>query len=318
MCNITTTPSSHLLCITSRKVLESTRANRYKQKTPQMTLRLLKELYPWTFGSETTNQSRIPPTDRRCAHELSHVVVSHVVVDGWSIAVRAFTCLRVCTIVSLLGSCLFASFFCQIQQIFRKMVRGWTWLPPPSRITIKIYMYMYAYTFSLWEAAPPIVTVRTTNRQNVDTERSLKKLCKNMHAHEGMVANQNVVLILFPQVPKFYFWESKIFLSSEMMNYQPQYIQKRDIVDVQKIKDKHKTWAIQFNQKMPLYKDSCYSWTELNTDNSKIGQCSRDLLKMQFQYLFSFFLVLSATIPSCTCEFPYMRVSQALILNTGL
>jgi len=43
-------------------------------------------------------------------------------------------------------------------------------------------------------------------------------------------------------------------------------------------KSKKKCWAIQLNQKMPLYKDSCYSWTELITDNSKIGPWSRDLL----------------------------------------
>jgi len=36
----------------------------------------------------------------------------------------------------------------------------------------------------------------------------------------------------------------------------------------------------------------------LNTDNSKIGPWSRDLLDVQFKYLFSVFLGLSATIPS--------------------
>jgi len=56
-----------------------------------------------------------------------------------------------------------------------------------------------------------------------------------------MAANQNVVLILFPQVPKLYLWESKIFLSSKMMNYQPQHNQKREILDFQKIKYKYKS-----------------------------------------------------------------------------
>ena len=36
-------------------------------------------------------------------------------------------------------------------------------------------------------------------------------------------------------------------------------------------RSKKKPWAIQFNQKMPLYKDRCYSWTELINDNSKIA-----------------------------------------------
>ena len=87
-----------------------------------------------------------------------------------------------------------------------------------------------------------------------------------------------------------------------MMNYQPQHIPKREIVDIQKIrykyKSKKKPWAIQLNQKMLQYKDTCYSWTKLNTDNSKIDPWGRDLLGVQFKYLFSFFLGLSATIPS--------------------
>ena len=53
---------------------------------------------------------------------------------------------------------------------------------------------------------------------------------------EGMVANKNVVLNLFLHLSKLYLWESKIFLSSKMMNYQPQHIQKREIVEIQKIK----------------------------------------------------------------------------------
>jgi len=44
-----------------------------------------------------------------------------------------------------------------------------------------------------------------------------------------------------------------------MMNYQPQYIQKREIGDIRKLNTntnlKKKTWIIQFNQKMPLHKD---------------------------------------------------------------
>jgi len=87
-----------------------------------------------------------------------------------------------------------------------------------------------------------------------------------------------------------------------MMNYQPQHIQKREIVDLEKITCKHKSkikhWAIQFIRKMPQYKDSCYSWTELNTINSKICPWSRDLLDVNIKYLVSFFLGLSATIPS--------------------
>jgi len=64
---------------------------------------------------------------------------------------------------------------------------------------------------------------------------------------KGMVANHNVVLILFPQVPKLYLWERKVFLSSKMMNCQPLLIQKREIVDDQKIKYNtnllEKSWA---------------------------------------------------------------------------
>ena len=80
-----------------------------------------------------------------------------------------------------------------------------------------------------------------------------------------------------------------------MMNYQPQYIQKREIVDIQKKLDlntifKKKPWANQLNQKMLQYKDTCHSWTEFNTDNSKIGQWGRDLLGVQLKYLFPFFL----------------------------
>jgi len=101
-----------------------------------------------------------------------------------------------------------------------------------------------------------------------------------------------------PLVPR------KIFLSSKMMNSQPQHIQKREIVDMQimklKYKSKKKPWAIQFNRNMPQYKSICYSWSELITDNKKISRWSRDLLdvQLQFKYHSSFFLGLSANIPS--------------------
>jgi hypothetical protein len=49
---------------------------------------------------------------------------------------------------------------------------------------------------------------------------------------------------------------------------------------------------------MPHYKSIGYSSLELITDNSKIGAWSRDLLDGQLKYRFSFFLGLSATIPS--------------------
>ena len=117
-----------------------------------------------------------------------------------------------------------------------------------------------------------------------------------------MVANQNVVLIPFPQVPKMYLCERKIFLTSKMMNSQPQHIQKREIVDIQIIKHEYKSkkkpWIIQFNHKMPHYKGVCESWSELITNNGKSGPWSRDLLGVQFKSIFSFLLVLSATIPS--------------------
>jgi len=60
------------------------------------------------------------------------------------------------------------------------------------------------------------------------------------------------------------------------------------------MQNQKKPWAIQLNQKMLQYKDTCYSLTELNTNNSKIG----DLLCVQFKFIFSFFLGPSATIPS--------------------
>jgi len=53
-----------------------------------------------------------------------------------------------------------------------------------------------------------------------------------------MEANQNLVLILFPHVPKFYLWERKRFLQSKMMN--PQNTQKSETAVEQKIKNKYK------------------------------------------------------------------------------
>ena len=48
-----------------------------------------------------------------------------------------------------------------------------------------------------------------------------------------------------------------------MMNLPPQHIQKREIIDWQKIKNKYKPKkkhrAIQSNQKMPQYKGTCYA-----------------------------------------------------------
>jgi len=55
-----------------------------------------------------------------------------------------------------------------------------------------------------------------------------------------MEANQNLVLILFPQVPNVYLRERKRFLLSNMMNPRPQDIQKREIVVVNKVKNKYK------------------------------------------------------------------------------
>ena len=53
---------------------------------------------------------------------------------------------------------------------------------------------------------------------------------------------------------------------------------------------------------MLRYKNTCYRWTELNPDNSRIGLWDRDLLGVQFRCLFSFFLGLSVTIPSLQCR----------------
>jgi len=79
----------------------------------------------------------------------------------------------------------------------------------------------------------------------------------------------------------------KIFLSSKMMNYQPQHIEKRETVDNQKIKYKYKSKkrssSHSIKAKMLRYKNTvtCCSWTELSTDNSTIGSwghLGRDLL----------------------------------------
>ena len=51
----------------------------------------------------------------------------------------------------------------------------------------------------------------------------------------------------------------KISHSSKMMNFQPQHIQKREIVDVQIISYKYKSKKKTFwHQKMPDYKSICY------------------------------------------------------------
>jgi len=93
------------------------------------------------------------------------------------------------------------------------------------------------------------------------------------------------------------------------MHYQPEHIKKWEIVDIQQIKYKcesgKKPWAIQLNKKMLHYKDTSYSWTELNTDNSKISPWGRYLLSVQLKFIFPFFLGLSATIPSlCPSHLP--------------
>jgi len=56
--------------------------------------------------------------------------------------------------------------------------------------------------------------------------------------------------------------------------------------------------AIQFHQKIPLQKGSCHTWTELNTDNGEFDLQSRHWIRAQFKHLFSYFLGLSASIPS--------------------
>jgi len=64
---------------------------------------------------------------------------------------------------------------------------------------------------------------------------------------EQVVANQNILLILFPVsigikiVPVGPWGPRKIFLSSKTMNSQPQHIQKREIVDLQIITYKYKS-----------------------------------------------------------------------------
>ena len=110
-----------------------------------------------------------------------------------------------------------------------------------------------------------------------------------------------------------------------MMNYQPLPISRnKKYLTFKKIKYKYKsnkkTPAIQFNHNISVYKNSCYSWTELNTDNSKIGLWSRDLLDMQFKYLFPFFLGLSATM-SFPCRdhrsMPWFHFELQLSIQTG-
>jgi len=72
-----------------------------------------------------------------------------------------------------------------------------------------------------------------------------------------------------------------------MMNYQPQHIQKREIVDIQKTKYKHKSskkTLSNSSQSKTLYKDSCYSSTELNADNNNISPWTRDFLDVKSKY----------------------------------
>ena len=74
------------------------------------------------------------------------------------------------------------------------------------------------------------------------------------------------------------------------MHYQPEHIKKREINDIQKIKHKYKskkeTLSHSIKSKMLQYKDTCYSWTEFNIDNSKIGPWGRYLLSVQFNFFF--------------------------------
>jgi len=44
--------------------------------------------------------------------------------------------------------------------------------------------------------------------------------------------------------------------------------------------------------------DTCYSWTELNTNNNKIDLWGRDLLGMQFKYIYIYFFFLAFQLPS--------------------
>jgi len=57
---------------------------------------------------------------------------------------------------------------------------------------------------------------------------------------EEMEVNQDLELILFPQVPNLYLSERKRVLSSKMMNPWPQNIQKRDTGVLLKVKNKYK------------------------------------------------------------------------------
>jgi len=101
-----------------------------------------------------------------------------------------------------------------------------------------------------------------------------------------------------------------------MVNYQHQHMKKREIVEIQKIEYKYKSKKQSLNYSIKIkkssmmlqYKNTCYSWTELNTDNSKIGSWARDWLGVQFP----FFLGLSATIPSMPegTGTPYQRAES--------
>jgi len=61
------------------------------------------------------------------------------------------------------------------------------------------------------------------------------------HLHEGMVANQNLSNSISTGTTFVPWGPKKIFLLSKMMNFQPQNIQKREIIDFEIIKYKCKS-----------------------------------------------------------------------------
>jgi len=103
----------------------------------------------------------------------------------------------------------------------------------------------------------------------------------------------------------------KIFPASKIMNYQPQHIQKREIVDIQTIKYKYKSknnpWAIYLNQKMLRYKNTSIieqSWLPITAKSARevliyLASSSNMFVLFVFLfYIFSLFLGLSVTISS--------------------
>jgi len=111
---------------------------------------------------------------------------------------------------------------------------------PPVCIFLSLYCCSladyYVDTHSLWASTTGFFVQHWSGACSLD-----HVYFSTVGLSKGMVAKQDVVLIIFPQVPKLYLWESKIFLSSKIMNYQPKHIHKREIVDIQKIKYKHKS-----------------------------------------------------------------------------